>query len=167
MRHRLTFLLCAALAAPVAAQVRLVEAGIVCPTLRDGDRRPAPDTQAGFVRMVDGITIDVPGRTVPLIPDLGFGIRLATLYDAPRDVTMVTRHPPMGPDGVTVQTHPAVLPAAGAVYARTYSFDYDYEMLPGTWTLAVEDGEETLLSVDFEIVASAPMPAACTAMLQS
>ena len=154
MRHRLrSTLRSAALlgaAMPAAAQVRLLEAGIVCPRVQEGETRPAPGTQAGYVRMVPGLSFDMPGRTVPLVPDLAFGIRLELKADAPLEVTMVTRHPPMGPDGVTEQRHQTTLPA-GDSYVRSYSFDFDYEMLPGTWEMGVELDGRTLVSVPFTV----------------
>ncbi|SFI83791.1 DUF3859 domain-containing protein [Jannaschia pohangensis] len=155
MRNRLTALtFCLALlggAFPVFAQVQLVETGIICPDTREGRLIDAPGTEAGFVRVLDGLDFDMPGRIVPLVPDLAFGIRVRLKDDVPRDVTMITRHPPMGANGVTEQVHISTLPADDT-YIRVYSFDFDYEMLPGVWTLAVADGDDLLLSVDFEVV---------------
>ncbi len=165
MRHRLTaaihsaailsaaILSGTAFALPATAQVRLLETGIICPDAREGTLAPAPGTIAGHIRRLEGITFDIPGRTVPLVPGLSFGMRIAVKSDTDLAVRMVTRHPPMGPEGRTEQTHDLVLPANGT-YVRAYAFEFDYEMLPGLWALSVEVDGQPVITVPFEVTAT-------------
>lgn len=171
MRHRLTFagfLALLACATPVAAQVRLVETGIVCPAAEEGQLIAAPGTLAGFIRRIDDMGFDMPGRVVPAVSGVAFGIRTELKGDGPLDVRMVTRHPPMGADGMTEQVHEVTL-LPNVSNLRVYRFDFGYEMVPGAWTLAVEAEGATLLSVDFEVT-DAPDPRLadiCGHLLQS
>ena len=186
MRHRLTLiarrgplrplsgLVASALlilfnAAPLAAQVRLVEVGISCPDFREGVIIEAPGTTSGFVRRIQGISFDLPGRSLPAVPGLGFGFRTEVEGDTPVKARMITRHPPMGPDGITEQAYSITLPAGGQTYGRIYRFDYGYELLVGTWTLAVEVEGKTVVSVDFAVTdgPDARVDAACGIRLQS
>ena len=186
MRHRLTFLalrgpsrplsglVASALlvlisVAPLAAQVRLVEVGISCPDFREGAIIEAPGTASGFVRRIQGINFDLPGRSLPAAPGFGFGFRTEVEGDTPVMARMITRHPPMGPDGITEQAYSITLPAGGQSYGRIYRFDYGYELLVGTWTLAVEMAGKTVVSVDFAVIdgPDARLDAACGMRLQS
>lgn len=159
MRHRLIapFLLTLA-ALPAGAQsVRLVEAGIDCPDEAVVERVPAPGTAAGYVDIVEGLALDARGRRLPM--EIGYGMGIATRLKgglAPVAVTMTTTHPPMGPEGVTRQTYETTL-VPGDDHLRVYRLDYDYELVPGRWTLGVEIDGTPQLSVAFEVV-DGPVP---------
>ena len=149
MRHRLIalFLTCAA---PAAAQVDVVAIGMACPAPKLGEVRDAPGTELGQVVIGTDRTIGIPGTTVPIVPGLSFGFSVALKADTPLDVTLVTRHPPMGPKRLTVQSFDWDF-VPGETRSHFYMFEYDYEMLPGPWTLAIEAEGATLASVDFTV----------------
>lgn len=154
MRHRLTSALTgcpiAICATPAVAQIELLRAGVLCPDGRTGPVRDAPETLMGGVREIPGLSIDIETRDIPMIPGLGLGIETLWTGNALRTVRMVTRHPPMGEDAVTRQTYMKRMPP-GSVSTRAYTFEFAYEMVPGPWTLQVEDATGILLSVDFTV----------------
>ncbi|MBM2577190.1 DUF3859 domain-containing protein [Jannaschia sp. Os4] len=167
----LTLLLCLA-GLPAAAQVRLVEAGVVCPGERDGVPTAAPGTEAGFITSIEeGIAFDLPDRVVPVMEKLSFGIRVGLKDGAPLlPIRVVTTHPPMGPRGVTRQTYESDL-APGAASLRIYTFDHGYEMVEGRWTFAIEAlSGDVLLEVPFDVVGrfgNARVDAVCLGNLSS
>lgn len=152
----------------MAAQVELVRAGVVCPDGRDGPLRDAPGTLMGGVREIAGLSIDVETRNIPLIPGLGLGIETRWTGDAPQSVRMVTLHPPMGDAGTTRQDYARTL-APGGTNVRAYTFEFAYELLPGPWTLQVEDETGILLSVEFTVsdAPNAAVTEACGLFLNS
>lgn len=154
MRHRLTALTVLLLAAPLpaAAQVRLVEAGIVCPRETTGDLVEAPGTEAGFIRRIEEATVfDLPDRTVPTMTDLSFGLRTALEPGASATgVTIVITHPPMGPRAVTREAWDDTI-EAGADNLNLFTFENDYEKVAGLWTFTVEVDGVPVVSVPFEV----------------
>lgn len=166
MRGALALAALAAGAAPAGAAVRLLEAGLVCPAILDsGETRAAPDTQTGFIDVLrEGVAFDLPDRTVPLMPDLGFGVRVALKDGAPaQEVTIVVEHPPTGADGVTREAWTQWLDP-GATSLSLFSFDHAYEMVAGTWTFSVEVAGTRMVSVPFAVGApgaAARVEAAC------
>lgn len=140
-------------AAPAAAQVRLVEAGIVCPGDRDGVEEAAPDTEAGFVTTIEeAVAFDLPDRVVPTLEKLSFGIRVALKDGAgATPITVTTTHPPMGPRAVTRQAYRSSL-VPGDTSLKLYTFDLPYERVPGRWTFGIEIAGETVLEVPFDVV---------------
>ncbi|CTQ50065.1 DUF3859 domain-containing protein [Jannaschia donghaensis] len=172
MRHRLiqalTILIAATCATPSVAQVELLAAGVVCPDGRSGPMRDAPDTLVGGVREIPGLSIDVETRAIPMIPCLGLGIETRWAGETARTLRMATLHPPMGTDGVTRQVYSKVM-EPGAVSTRAYTFEFAYEMVPGAWTLQVEDATGILLSVDFVVTdtPNAAVTQACGLFLNS
>jgi hypothetical protein len=166
-RLRVAALLAALLTSPppAAAQVRLIEAGVVCPREPEGELLPAPGTEMGAIRQIDRpITFDLPAREVPTIPLLSFGFRAALEAGAgPLDVDIVIEHPPLGEGRVTRQVWSDTL-WPGEVSTNLFTFEFDHEMVPGDWTFAIETGGARLLSVPFTVVparASGPVEDAC------
>jgi hypothetical protein len=132
-------------------------AGIVCaeaPFRQD----PAPDTITGFVSIVEGGTsVGLATTIVPALPGLAFGI-VARHGDTRRDgVTVTVTHPPMGPEGVTVETWSADF-GAGAEIANFFSFDEDYERVPGPWRMEASHDGQMLYAVDFTVIGPAAWP---------
>jgi hypothetical protein len=171
MRYRLILagLLASCVAGPLAAQVRLLEAGIYCVSPRTGEQVEAPDTVAGVVHTIVGEPFDVIGRVVPLQQGLSFGIRTELKASDPLTVRMALRHPPMvDNEGQTGGSYTTTLPAR-ASHVRSFTFDYAYEMVPGRWTMEIWDQDELLLSVGFDVV-NHPVAAvddACQSKLQA
>ncbi|MEM7641414.1 MAG: DUF3859 domain-containing protein [Pseudomonadota bacterium] len=167
MRHRLKSLviltLCAA--APAAAQVRLVEAGIVCPREPSGETLPAPGTEAGVIRQIDrDIGFDINARQVPALDFLSFGFR-TTVKDGvdAQDVTIVVTHPPMGERAVTRQEWADIL-WPGDTNLNLFTFEEDYEKVLGPWAFSIEIDGEPVVTVPFTVVpaeASGPVQDVC------
>ena len=138
---------------PAAAQVRLVEAGIICPRESTGDLVEAPGTEAGFIRRIDEtLAFDLPDRTVPTMDNLSFGFRTGVKPGTPgQAVTVVVTHPPMGERGVVREEWDDVIPAGGESL-NLFTFEEEYEKVPGPWTFAIEQDGETLVEVPFTVV---------------
>lgn len=169
MRDRLIPLAAAlALAGPPAsAALSLVEAGIVCPELRETvERRPAPGTESGFVDIIeDPIEFDLLTRDVPLIQRLGFGLRVRSDYAEETPVTVVVEHPPFGERAVSVERWDSSV-AAGSGALNIFTFDERYEMVPGAWTFAVEVDGTREVEVTFNVGTDPePVDDACLEML--
>ncbi|CUH39208.1 hypothetical protein JSE7799_01931 [Jannaschia seosinensis] len=167
MRYRLTILIstCVALAAPAAAQVHLVEAGIICPRPTTGELMEAPGTEAGFIRQIDeSLVFDLPDRIVPTMDRLSFGFRTGVKLGTPSQiVTVVITHPPMGPRDVTREEWEDKIPA-GTESLNLFTFEKEYEKVPGPWTFEIEKDGETLVEVPFTVVdagGSSRVEAAC------
>lgn len=143
-----------AVASGAEAQVRLVEAGIVCPREPSGALVEAPGTEAGVLRQVEeGLAFDVLSRTVPMIDDLAFGVRVELKAGTPPlSAVVVVTHPPMGPRGVTREEWPdALLPGGQSV--NLFTFEQDYEKVPGRWTFGLEVEGEPVVTVAFDVLA--------------
>ncbi|CTQ31943.1 DUF3859 domain-containing protein [Jannaschia rubra] len=137
---------------PAAAQVRLVGAGIVCPRESRGELVPAPGTEAGHIRRIEeGLIFDLPDRIVPTMDDLSFGFRTALKPGTPtQTVTVVVTHPPMGPRGVEREEWTDVI-EPGTQSLNLFTFEEDYEKVPGPWTFAIELDGVPLVEVPFEV----------------
>lgn len=154
MRHRLTALAAglALLAVPAAAQVRLIEAGIICPREARGELIEAPGTEAGHIRQIEeGVGFDLFARTVPTMDDLSFGFRTALKPGTgPTPVTVVVTHPPMGPRGVTREEWQDVM-VPGETSLNLFTFEMDYEKVEGPWTFSIEIDGAPVVRVPFEV----------------
>ncbi|MEM7709572.1 MAG: DUF3859 domain-containing protein [Pseudomonadota bacterium] len=139
-------------AAPAAAKVRLVEAGIVCPREVTGDVVPAPGTEAGVIRQLDReTTFDLDAREVPTIDLLSFGFRTVLDVNGPaQEVTVVVSHPPMGDRAVTRQEWTDVV-EPGATSLNLFTFEEEYEKVPGPWSFAIEIEGTPVVSVPFTV----------------
>ncbi len=143
------------LASPAAAQVRLVDAGIVCPRETSGELREAPGTEAGVIRTIDQTTgFDLPDRTVPMLDLLGFGFRTALEPGVPATaVTVVVTHPPMGPRGVERQEWTdTMIPEEDSL--NLFTFELEYEKVAGDWAFAIEIDGVPAVSVPFSVSAT-------------
>lgn len=161
MRHRLTvsarhsgvaILLVLICAAPVAAQVRLVDAGIICPRKSTGELVAAPGTEAGHIRrIIEGLTFDLPDRIVPTMDSLSFGFRTSLKPGTPtQDVTVVVTHPPMGERGVEREEWTDVI-EPGSESLNLFTFELDYEKVPGPWEFSIEIDGIPQVSVPFTV----------------
>lgn len=143
------------LAAPAAAQVRLVDAGIICPRASEGAMVEAPGTEAGFIRQIEAdLTFDLPDRTVPTMDQLSFGFRVALKPGAPAlPVTVVITHPPIGPRGVQREEWADIL-TPGTTNMNLFTFELDYEKVPGDWTFGIELDGTPVITVPFDVTES-------------
>lgn len=153
IRTACLFLAVLGMTAPAMAKVRLVEAGIICPEIRDGDgRREAPETETGFIDIIDqDLVFDLPDRHVPLIQHLSFGFRVALKPGEPNTrITIVVDHPPTGDAGITRESWSQWI-AGGERSMNLFTFDYAYEMVPGPWTFAIEVAGQRQVEVPFVV----------------
>lgn len=142
-----------ALVSEANAQVRLSGSGIVCPRETTGPLVEAPDTEAGFIRQVEGtMAFDLNSHQVPLMTDLSFGIRTELKPGSPPlPITVVVTHPPLGPRGVTRESWPdTVLP--GEENVNLFTFEEEYEKVPGRWTFGIEVDGESVVTVPFDVL---------------
>jgi hypothetical protein len=111
--------------------------------------------------------------TVPLRPHVHFGFRYRVDgpdVGVPADLTLAVTfpgavHPPAGLPLRRHERHATV--PVGAVSYTGYSFDRDWEFVPGVWTLEVLQGERSLAALSFTVVdqdgpaLSSPDPSSC------
>ena len=142
----------------VSDRIVSFETGVICAPEAVGTR-PAPDTVAGTTHVID---VEPPfvstENRVPAVLGIGFGIKaMASGYDGIDDVTMRITHPPMGDGGVTSQTYPSRI--SGLDPSLTfYQFDFDYELLEGTWQMEAFKQGTLLYRTSFEVVAPRKLP---------
>ncbi|BBU54029.1 MULTISPECIES: DUF3859 domain-containing protein [Mameliella] len=133
--------------------------GVICEVELQGTR-PAPDTLSGLLNLVDqDRPIDVETVQVPAEMGLSFGIRASlTAGSSVPEVTIVVTHPPMGPEGRTVERW--VTPMNfGDVSLNLFTFERDYELVEGPWMFQVERDGKVLLQQPFEVTAPGTIPA--------
>ena len=142
----------------VSKYVFFHEAGVICAPPTVGTA-PAPDTVAGTTHIID---VDPPfvstKRRVPAVIGIGFGIKVQA-NDAAGipEVTMLVTHPPMGKSGATTQTYQSQI--SGTDPSLTfYQFDFDYELVLGTWQIEASQGGRVLYRTSFEVVPPAQVP---------
>ncbi len=140
------------LATPAAAQVRLSDAGIICPRESRGDLVEAPGTEAGHIRRIEeGLSFDLPDRIVPTMDQLSFGFRTELKPGTPAlDVTVVVTHPPMGERGVEREEWSDTI-QPGTSSLNLFTFELDYEKVPGDWAFSIEVGGEPVVTVPFTV----------------
>ncbi|MBS0522406.1 MAG: DUF3859 domain-containing protein [Proteobacteria bacterium] len=96
---------------------------------------------------------------VPMRPRVHFGFRYRVDgpdVGAPVDLTLAVTfpeavHPPAALGPLKRHQRHSVLPE-GAVSYSGYSFDLDWEFVPGVWTLEVLQGERELAALSFTVV---------------
>ncbi|WP_052700956.1 DUF3859 domain-containing protein [Loktanella sp. S4079] len=170
MFHRLTFLLLwllptSALAAPTfqSTQIKLIEAGIIC-AHDPVAARDAPNTLAGETFVLEtSPEFIAQGQIVPAALGVGFGVRsLARTEDGLDDITFIITHPPMGNQATVEQSFQSRI--SGISPSITfYQFDYDYELVTGTWTMTAMRNDKPLYEVAFEVVPPEELPALANA----
>ena len=111
--------------------------------------------------------------TVPMRPRVHFGFRYrvdGTEVGSPVDLTLAVTFPEAvhPPAGLPLRRHLRHSPVpVGAVSYTGYSFDRDWEFVPGVWTLEVLQGERQLAALSFTVVdqagpaLSSPDPSSC------
>jgi len=161
MRRALAFCLlwltAAANAAPQTPGVAAFDYGYFC-ALDPVEEQASPDTVSGTVQLVADLpTFIARDLNVPAQVGVGFGVHVQTLPQFAGQVTVTSEHPPMGPNGVTRQSWVTDLSATEQNYVG-YSFEYDYELLPGLWTLSAQANGRMLYSITFNILPPTQSP---------
>lgn len=163
---RLTLLLCilpfAAFAQAVPDKtsplIASVQSGVVCPPPTVGSS-PAPDTVAGTTHLIDDEPPFVSlSNRVPAVLGIGFGTKaLSEVAMGIDSVIMTVTHPPMGESGAVRQSFETRI--SGLDPSLTfYQFDYDYELVKGTWQMEASKNGTVLYRSTFEIVAPELVP---------
>ena len=133
--------------------------GVICEVELHGSR-PAPETMSGLLNLIDqDRAIDVKTVQVPADKGLSFGIRATlTRGAAVPEVTVVVTHPPMGPEGVTVERWSASM-NYGEPTLNLFTFEKEYELVQGNWMFQLEHDGRVLLQQPFEVTAPGTVPA--------
>lgn len=135
-----------------------LETGVICPPKTTGTR-PAPDTVAGLTNVIEDEPPFVSTvNKVPAVLGIGFGAKAQSGTPFGIDnVTMTITHPAMGESGAKRQSFQTSI--SGLDTSITfYQFDFDYELLPGTWTMTATDGDQVLYSTEFQVVPPQAVP---------
>ena len=148
----------AILAGPAIAQdqtsaaISFLETGVICAPESVGTS-PAPDTVAGVTNVIleDPPFVSTANR-VPAVLGVGFGAKAqAADPGGLSDVVVSVRHPAMGDNAVTLQSYPTSI--SGTDTSITfYQFDYEYELLPGRWTIEARKDGQLLYRSQFDVV---------------
>ena len=118
----------------------------------------AEDTISGVVNMVAHAPPFLAKSTiVPARIGIGFGVHMDVLPEHAGTAIVETIHPPMGPNGVTRETWVTTYTVDQTAY-NGFTFEYDYEVLPGDWTISASSNGRVLYSVDFQVVDPGLMP---------
>ena len=156
-----TLIALACLLLPTAAlanpQILSVQAGFLCNVHENGSE-PAEDTLEGRTDLIDSSVLRVMPTTIaPAAMGVHIGILLHRdpAYTSP--VRAITTHPPMGPDGITQQSFLTNQTPDGVI-GMGWEFEYDYELLPGPWTMTLLDGDTVLYRAEFTVVPPALFP---------
>jgi len=133
------------------------EFGIFC-ALETVEQREAKDTISGVVNLLAEAPVFLRKTTVvPAKIGIGFGIHVDIPAPLKGPVIMQTTHPPMGENGVTVERWDTEI-TPGRLNYNGFTFEYDYELLPGPWTIAALVNGRELYKVDFTVVDPALTP---------
>jgi len=112
----------------------------------------APNTVSGELNLVDGIPVFFRRTTtIPAQIGLSFGVTVDVSPGFIGSAVIETRHPPMGPEGIETESWVTEFTADSTGYAG-FTFDFDYELLPGTWTFVATANGRLIYEVDFEVV---------------
>ncbi len=141
----------------VSPRVADLTLGLFCAP-PEGDRRPAPDTMAGWVHVPDQpVEMIAEGNAAPAVLGLGFGVRFRLADGAPAITCYSVTHPPMPPSGITTQRWEGAI-GAGATDTVFFQFDTPEELQPGDWTFSATADGEVLFTVAFTVTAPAALP---------
>jgi hypothetical protein len=161
------------LALPAAARearVTIIEHGLYTADVVGQQR----DSTGVITALLDNLCHVATTSTVPMRPRVQFGFRYrieGVDVGEPVDLTLSVTfpdaaHPPAGL-GPTRRHQRNALVHAGTVSYTGYSFDRDWEFVPGIWTLEVLQGGRLLGGMSFTVVdedrpaPSSPDPSSC------
>ena len=138
-------------AAPETPGTVYFDHGVFC-ALEPADERPAEGTVSGVIGLLDETPVFArPGPVVPARVGIGFGVHVQVAPQFAGPATIETSHPPMGPNGVTSQIWEVEFSADRVSY-NGFSFDFEYELLPGPWSFTATANGRLIYKVDFTVV---------------
>lgn len=138
------------------------QAGIVC-AQDTGETAPAPGTIAGFTNIITTEPDFVsPTRRVPAVLGIGFGVKSRARRPPGYDTVLVTvTHPPMGANGVTVETYITAIrgeDGTPGLSITLFQFDTDYELVTGPWTISASEAGKQLFHAKFTVLPPREVP---------
>lgn len=137
--------------------VTSLTAGLFCAP-EDGDRRPAPDTMAGWIHVPDTpVEMVAEGQIAPALLGTGFGVRFTLAGTQAARMRYTVTHPPMPPSGMTAQSWETDV-VAGFVDSAFFQFDYAHELQPGDWSFRASIGDQQIFDVGFTVRPAAQVP---------
>jgi hypothetical protein len=144
--------------------VTIVEHGLY--TLEVKSEQRSPD---GVIdTMVENLCHYATTTTVPLKAGVHFGFRYRVEGVAPGegvDLAKVIRFPmiakPPGAKLLSTIWRP-MLVAAGPAHYVGYGLDFDWELMPGHWSLSIQQSDRKLVEMGFDVVAGADAPVPST-----
>ncbi|MFI5031240.1 MAG: DUF3859 domain-containing protein [Reyranellales bacterium] len=161
------------LAQPAAARevsVTILEHGLYTAEVVGQQR----DTSGVVTDLLANLCHVATTETVPMRPRVHFGFRYRVEgpdSGTPVDLTLAVTFPeavrPPSALGLLKRHQRHSQLAVGAVSYTGYSFDLDWEFVPGVWTLEVLQGERQLAALSFTVVdqaqpaLSSPDPSSC------
>jgi len=157
----------AGLAQAISNGTTYFDYGIYCAVETDSQQE-AKDTISGVINILSETPVFIrKGTIVPAQIGVGFGIHVDIPDDLSGPVTMATVHPPMGPDGITRETWQTTF-TPGQINYSGFTFEFDYELLPGPWQISASIDDRLIYSVDFTVVnPRLTAPIACDGTLLS
>jgi hypothetical protein len=106
---------------------------------------PAPDSPSGTRNIIDNVRLQQETTTVPALVGMKFGYRFKVVGPAPGALVRLEyvarfpkqglTNPAKGKTFATSEFHSVAV--VGEVTYRGYSFDYDWEVETGAWTLEI------------------------------
>lgn len=146
----------------VSKEIASLESGVICGQPHESERL-APNTVAGVTHVVTGDLDFVSTKNrVPAVLGIGFGIKAQSRVSGGlNQVEMFIRHPPMGDTGATEQSFMTTVTGNSPNFTF-YQFDFDYELVPGRWTMEAWQGNLMLFRVTFDVVPAHLMPELAT-----
>lgn len=130
----------------------IVDFGIYCRPAVTGTQ-PAPDTTLGYVNVLGGETIiRYRQQQVPATLGISFGV-----IAQPRRTVLSARMETYRPGRTTPDIWYSDLYEASPS-ARGFTFEFENELMLGSWRMEAWDGDTQLYSVEFEVVPPAEQP---------
>lgn len=133
-------------------QVTIVDFGIYC---RPGivGQEAAPDTELGYINLFsENPVIRYHQQQVPAALGVSFGVILRSEIDVP-SARMQSFKPG--------QTEPDIWYAdlwAGDETSRGFTFEFEEELVIGTWVQEAWDGDRLLYRIEFEVLPPSALP---------
>ena len=142
----------------VSPDILSLESGVICAPPTEGEAA-APNTIAGTTHLISDVPPFVSTiNRVPAVLGIGFGVKSVSV--APEGITgidMVITHPPMGTSRVTEQSYATSI-RGDSQSITFYQFDYDYELLPGDWTMEAHHKGKILFTTSFLVLPPSKLP---------
>jgi len=163
---------CLMAASPLSANIitfgaESADFGVYCAVDADVEV-PAEGTISGVVNLVT--EPPVFQRRTNLIPaqiGIGFGVHLLVSPEYQGEIVVQTIHSPMGPEAITRESWVTEV-TEGRMALHGFSFEYDYEMVRGDWSISASVDGRLIYHADFVVVDPATVPpVACTGQMLS